>query len=194
MIALESEPVLAPPTSAGAGAVDLERRTVTSGTGGSGGSTGSGSSSQRVLTRSSAISQKSVELTVHGETSNNPLHRSKLAPTRSSSETQSSGKKILGLRKTKNSSIESTVSLPNQKSLEKRTGALRHQRAVGASTHSDAALAGPAIDDRKALREALYQGIFHRHRRTIFAVGSFLRMLRTKTSNYDSIRSDSDEI
>ncbi|KAH8325419.1 hypothetical protein KR067_008507, partial [Drosophila pandora] len=30
------------------------------------------------------------------------------------------------------------------------------------------------VEDRKTLREALYQGIFHRHRRTIFAVGSFL--------------------
>lgn len=150
---------------------------------------------QRTLTRSSAVSQKSVEIMVHPEGSNNPLHRSKLAPTRSSSETQSSGKKIINLRKTKNSSIESTMSLPNQKSLEKKHGGLRHQKAVVAA-HSDITLSTqPSItDDRKALREALYQGIFHRHRRTIFAVGSFLRMLRSKTSNYDSIRSDSDEI
>ncbi|KAM3963905.1 LOW QUALITY PROTEIN: uncharacterized protein ACR2FA_001940 [Aphomia sociella] len=147
----------------------------------------------RTLTRSSAVSQKSVEIMVHPEGSNNPLHRSKLAPSRSTSETQSS-KKILNLRKTKNSSIESTMSLPNQKSLEKKHGSLRHQKAIGA--HSDVTLSTqPSItDDRKALREALYQGIFHRHRRTIFAVGSFLRMLRSKTSNYDSIRSDSDEI
>lgn len=150
--------------------------------------------SQRMLTRSSAVSQKSVDVVVHPDGSNNPLHRSKLAPTRSSSETQSSSKKILNLRKTKNSSIESTMSLPNQKSLEKKHGGLRHQKAIGA--HSDITLSTqPSItDDRKALREALYQGIFHRHRRTIFAVGSFLRMLRSKTSNYDSIRSDSDEI
>ncbi|XP_045454182.1 uncharacterized protein LOC123663551 [Melitaea cinxia] len=149
--------------------------------------------SQRTLTRSSAVSQKSVDLIVHPESSNNPLHRSKLAPTRSSSESSSS-KKILNLRKTKNSSIESTMSLPNQKSLEKKHGTLRHQKSIGA--HSDITLSTqPSIsDDRKALREALYQGIFHRHRRTIFAVGSFLRMLRSKTSNYDSIRSDSDEI
>lgn len=149
--------------------------------------------SQRTLMRSSAVSQKSVDLVVHPESSNNPLHRSKLAPTRSSSES-SSGKKMLNLRKTKNSSIESTMSLPNQKSLEKKHGSLRHQKSVGA--HSDITLSTqPSMsDDRKALREALYQGIFHRHRRTIFAVGSFLRMLRSKTSNYDSIRSDSDEI
>lgn len=153
------------------------------------------SHSQRTLTRSSAVSQKSVEIMVHPESSNNPLHRSKLAPTRSSSETQSSGKKMLNLRKTKNSSIESTMSLPNQKSLEKKHGGLRHQKAV-VGAHSDITLSTqPSMsDDRKALREALYQGIFHRHRRTIFAVGSFLRMLRSKTSNYDSIRSDSDEI
>ncbi|XP_034828204.1 uncharacterized protein [Maniola hyperantus] len=151
------------------------------------------SSHQRTLTRSSAVSQKSVDLVVHPENSNNPLHRSKLAPVRSSSET-TSNKKMLNLRKTKNSSIESTMSLPNQKSLEKKHGGLRHQKSIGA--HSDVTLSTQPViaDDRKALREALYQGIFHRHRRTIFAVGSFLRMLRSKTSNYDSIRSESDEI
>lgn len=152
-------------------------------------------SSRGPLQRSSAVSQKSVEIMVHPEGSNNPLHRSKLAPSRSTSETQSTGKKILNLRKTKNSSIESTISLPNQKSLEKKHGSLRHQKSV-IGAHSDITLSTqPSInDDRKALREALYQGIFHRHRRTIFAVGSFLRMLKSKTSNYDSIRSESDEI
>lgn len=147
---------------------------------------------QRTLTRSSAVSQKSVEISVNPEGSN-PLHRSKLAPVRSSSE-QSSGKKILNLRKTKNSSIESTMSLPNQKSLEKKHGSLRHQKAIAATSDITLPTQTSIGDDRKALREALYQGIFHRHRRTIFAVGSFLRMLRSKTSNYDSIRSDSDEI
>ncbi|XP_017062854.1 uncharacterized protein LOC108102407 isoform X2 [Drosophila eugracilis] len=48
------------------------------------------------------------------------------------------------------------------------------------------------VEDRKTLREALYQGIFHRHRRTIFAVGSFLRMLRSRNSQYNTIRSSSD--
>uniref|UniRef100_U5ED32 Uncharacterized protein n=1 Tax=Corethrella appendiculata TaxID=1370023 RepID=U5ED32_9DIPT len=48
------------------------------------------------------------------------------------------------------------------------------------------------VDDRKALRDALYQGIFHRHRRTIFAVGSFLRMLKSKNSQYNTIRSSSE--
>lgn len=48
------------------------------------------------------------------------------------------------------------------------------------------------VDDRKALRDALYQGIFHRHRRTIFAMGSFLRMLKSKNSQYNSIRSSSE--
>lgn len=150
--------------------------------------------SQRTLTRSSAVSQRSVDVVVHPENSNNPLHRSKLAPVRSSSESSSTSKKMLNLRKAKNLSIESTMSLPNQKSLEKKHGSLRHQKSIGA--HSDVTLSTQPVmsDDRKALREALYQGIFHRHRRTIFAVGSFLRMLRSKTSNYDSIRSESDEI
>lgn len=48
------------------------------------------------------------------------------------------------------------------------------------------------VEDRKALRDALYQGIFHRHRRTIFAVGSFLRMLRSRNSQYNTIRSGSE--
>lgn len=48
------------------------------------------------------------------------------------------------------------------------------------------------VDDRKALRDALYQGIFHRHRRTIFAVGSFLRMLKSRNSQYNTIRSSSE--
>lgn len=48
------------------------------------------------------------------------------------------------------------------------------------------------VEDRKALRDALYQGIFHRHRRTIFAVGSFLRMLRSRNSQYNTIRSSSE--
>lgn len=48
------------------------------------------------------------------------------------------------------------------------------------------------VEDRKALRDALYQGIFHRHRRTIFAVGSFLRMLRSRNSQYNTIRSNSE--
>lgn len=48
------------------------------------------------------------------------------------------------------------------------------------------------VDDRRALRDALYQGIFHRHRRTIFAVGSFLRMLKSRNSSYNTIRSSSE--
>lgn len=47
-------------------------------------------------------------------------------------------------------------------------------------------------DERRALRDALYQGIFSRHRRTIFAMGSFLRMLKSKNSQYNSIRSSSE--
>lgn len=48
------------------------------------------------------------------------------------------------------------------------------------------------VEDRKALRDALYQGIFHRHRRTIFALGSFLRILRNRNSQYNTIRSNSE--
>ena len=48
------------------------------------------------------------------------------------------------------------------------------------------------VDGRKELRDALYSGIFHRHRRTIFAVGSFLRMLKSRNSQYNTIRSSSE--
>lgn len=48
----------------------------------------------------------------------------------------------------------------------------------------------PADVDRKVLRETLYSEIFQRHRRSIFALGSFLRMLKTKKSNYNVIKQD----
>ncbi|KAJ8917374.1 hypothetical protein NQ315_002398 [Exocentrus adspersus] len=44
--------------------------------------------------------------------------------------------------------------------------------------------------DRKVLRETLYSEIFQRHRRSIFALGSFLRMLKTKKSNYNVLPQD----
>lgn len=151
-------------------------------------------SKARTLTRSSAVSQKSVELSFSPETSANPLNKSRLATQRSVPENQTTAKRALDLRRTKNSSIESTISLPNQKSLDKKQASLLHQKSI--NTQSDIVLSTQhsISDDRKALRDALYQGIFHRHRRTIFAVGSFLRMLRSKNSNYDSIRSDSDDV
>lgn len=61
---------------------------------------------------------------------------------------------------------------------------MAHQTSVTSSVD--------VVDDRKALRDALYQGIFHRHRRTIFAVGSFLRMLKSRNSQYNTIRSSSE--
>lgn len=54
--------------------------------------------------------------------------------------------------------------------------------ARGGVTHQTSLTSVEPVDDRKALRDALYQGIFHRHRRTIFAVGSFLRMLKSRNS------------
>lgn len=44
--------------------------------------------------------------------------------------------------------------------------------------------------DRKVLRETLYSEIFQRHRKSIFALGSFLRMLKSKKSNYNVIKQD----
>lgn len=65
-------------------------------------------------------------------------------------------------------------------------GVVSHQSSVTSAHQVE------AVEDRKALRDALYQGIFHRHRRTIFAVGSFLRMLKTRNSQYNTIRSSSE--
>ncbi|XP_075158627.1 uncharacterized protein LOC142231851 isoform X1 [Haematobia irritans] len=62
----------------------------------------------------------------------------------------------------------------------------------GRLTHQTSLSSSVDVEDRKTLREALYQGIFHRHRRTIFAFGSFLRMLRSRNSQYNSIRSASE--
>lgn len=59
-------------------------------------------------------------------------------------------------------------------------------------SHQTSLTSSVDVEDRKTLREALYQGIFHRHRRTIFAVGSFLRMLRSRNSQYNTIRSSSE--
>ncbi|XP_048514255.1 uncharacterized protein LOC105683601 [Athalia rosae] len=36
------------------------------------------------------------------------------------------------------------------------------------------------VSDRRDVREALYSGIFRRHRKTILVMGSFLRMLRAQ--------------
>lgn len=47
-----------------------------------------------------------------------------------------------------------------------------------------------AKSDRKVLRETLYSEILQRHRRSIFALGSFLRMLKSKKSNYNVIKQD----
>lgn len=44
--------------------------------------------------------------------------------------------------------------------------------------------------DRKMSRDALYEGIFKKHRSAIFALGSFVRMLKNKNSQYDTIRNN----
>jgi len=46
--------------------------------------------------------------------------------------------------------------------------------------------------DRKLLRETLYSEIFQRHRRSIFALGSFLRMLKSRKTNYNVMEQDAD--
>lgn len=79
------------------------------------------------------------------------------------------------------------------KSPASTTGGVGIDRSALVLTHQNSlTLQVEVVDDRKALRDALYQGIFHRHRRTIFAVGSFLRMLKSRNSSYNTIRSSSE--
>ncbi|XP_017774510.1 PREDICTED: uncharacterized protein LOC108561187 [Nicrophorus vespilloides] len=63
-------------------------------------------------------------------------------------------------------------------------------------TSSSAVVASPTSTstdlDRKVLRDNLYAEIFQRHRRSIFAFGSFLRMLKTKKSNYNVIKQETE--
>ena len=46
------------------------------------------------------------------------------------------------------------------------------------------------VSDRRDVREALYSGIFRRHRKTILVLGSFLKMLKMNrnVNNYASIK------
>lgn len=50
------------------------------------------------------------------------------------------------------------------------------------------------VSDRRDVREALYSGIFRRHRKTILVLGSFLKMLRVNrnVNNYASIKANDD--
>ena len=52
------------------------------------------------------------------------------------------------------------------------------------------------VSDRRDVREALYSGIFRRHRKTILVLGSFLKMLRVNrnVNNYASIKPNADEV
>ena len=51
------------------------------------------------------------------------------------------------------------------------------------------------VSDRRDIREALYTGIFKRHRKTILVLGSFLKMLKMNRNmnNYASIKAN-DEV
>ena len=48
------------------------------------------------------------------------------------------------------------------------------------------------VSDRRDIREALYSGIFKRHRKTILVLGSFLKMLRVNRNmnHYASIKAN----
>ena len=48
------------------------------------------------------------------------------------------------------------------------------------------------VSDRRDVREALYSGIFRRHRKTILVLGSFLKMLKMNrnVNNYATIKAN----
>lgn len=51
------------------------------------------------------------------------------------------------------------------------------------------------VSDRSHVRDALYSGIFRRHRKTILVLGSFLKMLtvnRNMNNNYATIKTHDD--
>ncbi|XP_037819033.1 platelet binding protein GspB isoform X2 [Lucilia sericata] len=133
------------------------------------------STSDSVSASKSAVSQRDVEVKVSkkkGSTTANATNKDATALELS--------KKVLKLDLT-GKEVEEYSSLKSPKS--PIVGRLPHQTSLNSSVD---------VEDRKTLREALYQGIFHRHRRTIFAVGSFLRMLRSRNSQYNTIRSSSE--
>ncbi|XP_050085296.1 uncharacterized protein LOC126571086 isoform X2 [Anopheles aquasalis] len=115
------------------------------------------------------------------DTSSNPV-----GSTSTASSCASAASTIQSTTSTTAASSSATAIIMKHRRLKERT----FSEEIG-SPKSPAATS-EVVDDRKALRDALYQGIFHRHRRTIFAVGSFLRMLKSRNSSYNTIRSSSE--
>ncbi|KAH8245607.1 hypothetical protein KR032_012448 [Drosophila birchii] len=128
--------------------------------------TSSGSVSGVAVPTKSAVSQRNVDIKIE-KTSN------------MEAATQQLTKKVLKLDLGGKNLDEYSLKSPKSPIAAR----LPHQTSLTSSVD---------VEDRKTLREALYQGIFHRHRRTIFAVGSFLRMLRSRNSQYNTIRSSSE--
>ncbi|XP_070074736.1 uncharacterized protein [Drosophila takahashii] len=122
--------------------------------------------SEAGMSTKSAVSQRNVDIKIE-KTSNKEA------------ATQQLTKKVLKLDLGGKSIDEYSLKSPKSPIAAR----LPHQTSLTSSVD---------VEDRKTLREALYQGIFHRHRRTIFAVGSFLRMLRSRNSQYNTIRSSSE--
>ncbi|XP_037728069.1 uncharacterized protein LOC119558942 isoform X2 [Drosophila subpulchrella] len=122
--------------------------------------------SEAVMSTKSAVSQRNVDIKIE-KTSN------------MEAATQQLTKKVLKLDLAGKNLDEYSLKSPKSPIAAR----LPHQTSLTSSVD---------VEDRKTLREALYQGIFHRHRRTIFAVGSFLRMLRSRNSQYNTIRSSSE--
>ncbi|XP_035796050.1 mucin-5AC-like isoform X3 [Anopheles albimanus] len=115
------------------------------------------------------------------DTSSNPVRS-----TSTTSSCASAASTIQSTASTAAATSSTTAIIMKHRRLKERT----FSEEIG-SPKSPAATS-EVVDDRKALRDALYQGIFHRHRRTIFAVGSFLRMLKSRNSSYNTIRSSSE--
>lgn len=137
-----------------------------------------GDSAKRTATSKSAVSQRSIEL---------KITTPKAATTTTDTELAKRALKLDLVNTTTTTRNIDEFNIKSPKSplaTTARTGRLPHQKSLTAQVD--------LVEDRKTLRDALYQGIFHRHRRTIFAVGSFLRMLRSRNSQYNTIRSSSE--
>ncbi|XP_043470041.1 ras guanine nucleotide exchange factor Q [Leptopilina heterotoma] len=76
-------------------------------------------------------------------------------------------------------------------------GGLQHQQSISSkpSLVSASSSIDSDVSDRRDVREALYTGIFRRHRKTILVLGSFLKMLKMNrnVNNYASIKANEEQ-
>lgn len=122
------------------------------------------------MSTKSAVSQRSIELQISNKSTDTEL-----------------AKKALKLDLVKTTKDVDDFSVKSPKSpLANSVRTASRQQSINSVSKAD------LLEDRKTLRDALYTGIFHRHRSAIFALGSFLRMLKSRNAQYNTIRSSSE--